>query len=459
MAGPQRVILLELNELTPPLMFRFMEQGRLPAFRRLHDESRVFVTDAAESGLDLNPWIQWVTVHTGLPLAEHGVRLLGEGGRVAGRTLADRVSAAGLPVWQCGSMNVRPGPELKGVFLPDPWATDALPSPAELEPFFRFVQHHVAEHTNPDESFGGRELVSFLRFMAGHGLSAATTLAIARQLFRERRAPVAWQRVAILDLLQWDVFRWYRRELRPSFASFFSNCVAHLQHTHWREMEPERFSLQPSPEERLRYADAIRWGYEQTDELVARFLDGLEPDTTLIFCSALSQQPDVAWEESGGKLFYRPREIGPLAAFAGVTAPHRFSPVMSEEFWLEFEDEAGARQGEAALAALGVAGESAFRVDRTGRELYVGCAIHHVLPEGARLESASGAARGFFELLYLADSVKSGVHHPDGLLWIRTPDRRHVEHAEKAPLTAIAPTVLSLLGIDVPEEMAEKPLV
>ena len=97
------VILLELNELTPSLLFRFMEEGRLPHFRRLYDASKVFTTDAEEEGLDLNPWVQWVTVHTGLPLVEHGVRLLGEGSHLEAPGLADRVSAAGLPVWLCGS--------------------------------------------------------------------------------------------------------------------------------------------------------------------------------------------------------------------------------------------------------------------------------------------------------------------------------------------------------------------
>ena len=157
MSGSPRVILLELNELTPTLIFRFMAEGRLPHFQRLHDEAKVFTSDAEETGLDLNPWVQWVTVHTGLRLAEHGVELLGEGGRMAGQGVADVVSEAGLPVWLCGSMNVRTGKELNGAALPDPWATDARPRPAELEPYFRFVQHHVSEHTNPDSRFGARE--------------------------------------------------------------------------------------------------------------------------------------------------------------------------------------------------------------------------------------------------------------------------------------------------------------
>jgi len=51
-------IVLELNELTPTLMWRFMSEGRLPNFSRLFEESHAFITDAGEDPPRLEPWIQ-----------------------------------------------------------------------------------------------------------------------------------------------------------------------------------------------------------------------------------------------------------------------------------------------------------------------------------------------------------------------------------------------------------------
>lgn len=460
MARRAPVILLEFNELTPSLMFRLMHEGELPNFQRLYREAQVYVTDAQEQGMNLNPWVQWVSVHSGLPAAEHGVFLLGEGGKLAAPGIGDLVSAAGLRVWLCGSMNVRLRPPVNGAFLPDPWATDARPEPAELEPYFRFVRHHVQEHTNPEGRLGVAEYAAFVGFMLAHGLSRSTAWAIARQLLRERSGRFAWKRVAILDRLQWDVFRWYQRRLRPQFATFFLNSVAHLQHTHWREMEPEKFTLKPSPDERAEFEDAVRFGYRENDRLIGRFLDLAGSDATLIFCTALSQQPDLRFEGTDGKRFYRPRDFEQLTAFAGIADPHRCAPVMSEEFWLEFASEAEARAGEAALRALEVDGDAAFTVSRRGTDVYAGCRLHGSVPADAKLTHAqTGASAPFFSLLYQAETLKSGMHHPDGLLWIRTPERTHAEHADKAPLTAIAPTVLSLLGVPRPERMRAKPLL
>src|SRR5262249_44887897 len=79
---PARLILIEFNELCPHLLRRFMDRSLLPNFRRFHDSSLVCTTDAGESEPNLEPWIQWPTVHSGLPFAEHRVFHLGDGRRL-----------------------------------------------------------------------------------------------------------------------------------------------------------------------------------------------------------------------------------------------------------------------------------------------------------------------------------------------------------------------------------------
>ena len=75
----QNVILLEFNELSPTLMNRFINQGHLPNFKRFSEESAIYLTEAAERAPYLDPWIQWVTVHTGLDFNEHHIERLNEG--------------------------------------------------------------------------------------------------------------------------------------------------------------------------------------------------------------------------------------------------------------------------------------------------------------------------------------------------------------------------------------------
>lgn len=454
--GP--VILLEFNELTPSLVERFMGEGKLPNFKRFYQEAKAYITDAQEAQDKLNPWIQWVTVHSGMSFAEHGVFHLGDGHKLAQKCVWDIVSDADLPVWVCGSMNPRFDTPLNGYLLPDPWTTTVKPYPEELTPYYRFVQRNVQEHTNTHIPLSPGDYASFGKFMVTHGLSASTVRSIAQQLVRERLGGSHWKRAVLLDRLQWDVFRFYYQTLNPAFATFFLNSTAHLQHKYWRHMEPEHFTIKPTREEQAEYETAILFGYQEMDKLLARFMDLAGDNATLVLCTALGQQPCLSYEDSGGKTFYRPRSFDDVLRFAGVTVSCEVSPVMSEQFHLIFENGRDAEQAEGQLRALRVEDTPAMLVSREGSTIFSGCKIYRPLTKDALLHAGSGRAGPFFDLFYQGDGIKSGMHHPDGFLWIRGRDRGHQAFAQKVPLRSVAPTVLAMFGLTAPAYMTAPPL-
>ncbi len=70
-----------------------------------------------------------------------------------------------------------------------------------------------------------------------------------------------------------------------------------------------------------------------------------------------------------------------------------------------------------------------------------------------------GRSVRFNDVFYVVkDSLKSGMHHPDGMLWIRMPDREHSASSEKVPLTAVAPTIMNILGLEAAPFMHAAPL-
>jgi hypothetical protein len=450
-----RMIVLELNELTPSLMQRFMSEGKLPNFSRLYHQADVYTTTAEERPPNLDPWIQWVTVHTGLNFRDHGLQRLNEGHTLKVPRIWDLMSENGKRVWICGSMNVGASRPPGGAVMPDPWTTSVRPYPEALQPYFTFVQRQVMEHTRDRSPFGSRDFLRFLQFMAKHGLSANTIGAVGRQLIEEHRGGGRWKRAALLDRLQFDVFSWYYRRLRPHFATFFLNSTAHYQHLHWREMDPSAFTAQPTEAQRRMYRDAIEYGYRQMDRLVGRAFNLADAKTTIVMATALSQQPCLMFEEHGGKFFYRPVDFGRLTSFAGIGDRYTVSPVMAHQFHLYFETEAAAERAVEHLTRVRYQDRQALAVGRNGSGIFVGCRIYEPLPRDARLTLGSGAGdASFFDLFYQVDGVKSGMHHPDGMLWIRTPARRHAVHTRHVPLAAVAPTILEHFGLPRPSYMS-----
>ncbi len=455
------VIFLEFNELSPSLMQQFIQEGKLPNFKRFYEESEVYVTDAEEKPPLLEPWIQWVTVHSGIPYSEHQVFLLDEGHKLKSKCIWDVLSDAGLRIWVCGSMNVTYNSPLNGYIMPDFWSTKIAPNSDELLPYFNFVQKQVQEHTNNSIPFSQVDYLNFLGFMISHGLSISTIGAIIQQLVQEKKtSKYRWQRATIADKLQFDLFCWYYRKFKPHFSTFFLNSTAHFQHMYWRNMEPDKFDVKPSAQEQMEYEDAVLLGYKEMDKLIGNFLKLADNNTTLILNTALSQQPCLTYEVTGGKRLYRPRKFENLLNFAGIKSAYVCTPVMAEEFFIRFENEQDAVEAEQHLAALEVDKQPVMRLKRKGSEIFAGCGIFGQLPNNATLYIATKEhSISFFNIFYQIEDIKSGMHHPDGILWIRKPSREHSIHQDKVSLLSIAPTILEIFQVSKPDFMKGTVLV
>jgi hypothetical protein len=447
---PARLILIEFNELCPHLLRRFIDGGLLPNFRAFYESSAVFTSDAGEEPPNLEPWIQWPTVHSGLPYAEHGVFHLGDGRRLPVKCLAEVLSDAGVPVGVFGSMNVNYG-RLNGYVVPDPWDRQGAAHPEWVQPFYRTVARQVQESSR--EGLGSSaELLAFGRFLATHGLTAGTAAAVVAQLARERLdGGLRWRRAMLLDRIQYDVFRCLNRRLGVRFATFFCNSTAHFQHYHWRNMEPERFPVPPPAGDHPSLRDAIPEGYRAMDRLLGRFLRDY-PDAVLVLCTALSQQP---WVETT-KCTFRPRQFEAFLEFAGVGVGAAVKPVMAEQFHVECPSAEEAARTETRFRELAVGGEPLMTVKREGTGVFAGCRINDPAVVDRPVTRPDGARRRFDDLFYMIHTMRSGRHHPDGVLWFRT--GRHRVAPEKVPLTDVAPTVLAHFGVAAPAHMRGRPL-
>jgi hypothetical protein len=450
----KRVIALEFNELTPSLMERWIDEGRLPGFARLRRESHVYVTDAEEQPPYLEPWIQWITVHTGLPYAQHRVFDLGDGHKLDAPRLWDLVSGSGRRVWVCGSMNAgMRGRELNGCILPDPWATGFEPfPPGRFDAFFDLIRTYVQDYASDDVRVGTLDYARFAGFMVANGLSPATVKKTLAQLASERGGRNKWKRAMVLDRLMWDLFRSQWRAAQPHYSTLFLNSTAHLQHYHWRNMDPDAFSIKPTPQEQAQYRDAIFEGYRAMDALVQEALDLVEgSDTSLVLVTALGQQPLLRYENEGGKQVFKPRDPLAVLRWAGFDEPARYAPVMAEQYHHYLDSEAAAERAQQRLESLRLGEQPLMSVRRDGCELFVSCATTHEPPADAQVLAPAGArSMPFHALMFAVQGLKSGGHHPHGMLWIRTPQRTH--HVEPAPvsLRRVAPTLATLAGLPAP---------
>ena len=113
-----------------------MDQGKLPNFTALYNSSQIFTSIADVSEPEyLEPWIQWYSIHTGLPYDEHKVFYLTDGPKADHSDVWRRLAGLGKSVMNCGSMNARALAGTGVFYLPDPWCNNEPAWPTEIEIF------------------------------------------------------------------------------------------------------------------------------------------------------------------------------------------------------------------------------------------------------------------------------------------------------------------------------------
>jgi hypothetical protein len=442
----RRVILIEYNELCPPLLDRWMAAGDLPNFKKFYDQSQVFITAADDSGeMVLEPWIQWYSIHTGLPYREHHVFHLTDGAQAGHADVWRILHEHGKQVWNCGSMNCRGFSFPGSAFLPDPWSTTELSYPPEIEKARRFISYNVQQYTNPTAASAWRSTADFVSFMASHGLRSTTAAAILRQIASElyENGSTKWRRAALLDKIQFDLFRHYYIKLRPDFSTFFVNSTAHLQHAYWRHMEPEKFAVHPAPQEIDRYKDAIFYGYREMDRLLGEFLVLAADDVQLILATAFSQQPwphdDATFNQ--GVCFYKLRHAEEFLSSLEIF-PDKLLPVMTPRYMAYFENELAVADAKEKLSHITLNGDDVIGFTSSEpRTLVFANKIRHPVSEESRIQFGErDKSIDFYDAFFKIEEIRNTEHHPDGYLWIKTGEHR--KHPAKASILDILPTIL-----------------
>ena len=75
---PKKVLFLEFNEITWSLIDLLIAAGKLPNFERLKGEGAWGSPVSVDLEPHLDPWVTWVTVHTGVDRDVHGATVLGQ---------------------------------------------------------------------------------------------------------------------------------------------------------------------------------------------------------------------------------------------------------------------------------------------------------------------------------------------------------------------------------------------
>jgi hypothetical protein len=380
---------------------------------------------------------------------------------VTGPRIWELVADAGKSIGVFGSiMSWPPRKDVRGFWVPSTFSPGPETVPAELRPVQELNLSATRAHTPLAGEKSPAKLTQVLR-LKKLGLRFSTLARIAAFFLRTRVRPHRkWEKVSLQPLLNLDFFEKLYRRHRPDFATFHSNHVAHYQHRYWRAADPEPFLTKPSDEERRTYGAAVEYSYRVADELLARTWALADKDTVVIVASGLGQQPYVVEEFKEGRQVVRIRDIQQIIELCGVTGHCTPLSMMAPQWNLTIPDAAKRAQAEHVLSTAWYREPAVrlFAFTTVGDTINVNVFQKNLKP--LDLDAICGFPAAGDKTFRLGEicaaqdpTPKQGYHDPVGFVAINGPGIRAGGTLEDCSNLDFAPSILSLLGLPVPDYM------
>lgn len=408
MAKP-KLIVLALNEINFDVVARYAERELLPGFKKLMECFRSIETFAEDQYTQLEPWIQWVSVHTGKPFKEHGVFRLGDMAYNEIPQLFELLEKRGLKVGAVSPMNARNDLKQPAYFIPDPWTCTTSDGSPFSERLTRMLRQTVND--NSQGKISARSLTTLVEAVV-RTLHPSTTPRLLKLVAASRGR--AWLKSLVLDQLIHMIHLSLLRRTQPDVSFVFFNAGAHIQH-HYFFNSPHSGVVTKNPDWYApKDADPIRDMLFVYDEMLQDYLAKASSGTRLMVATGLSQIP---YDKT--KFYYRLTDHAAFFKRIGVDC-QRVLPRMTRDVELVFNDRESAEACIAKLSAVVMEHDSTplfTEIEDRGNSIFATLTYPREIKQSARVLFAGGVIEDFSSMVTFV-AIKNGMHSTKGYAFV-----------------------------------------
>jgi hypothetical protein len=401
------MLLIELNEFNGDLLRSVAQAHRLEHVEKVLNwhHARTWTCDEYETGF-LEPWVQWVSVHTGVPSSQHGVKNLGDVPNLAEGQIWERWSQRGLSSIVWGVMNGdRRNAKHCRIFIPDPWTFSESAYPENLQGLIALPRYLAKNYLDFSKLTALRKgyglLKTLIRSMKFSDFIDGLRI-VRRGIVRFGPTNVVF--IAFFEYLSTMAFIRAVERNRPDAAIIFINMLAHVQHHYWKNRDG-------------RACPQIEFAATVVDEILGKIFSrckGLVGNDDFAVMNALSQNCTI---DEAPWILYRPNNHASLVSFLGIKAD-RVEPLMTYDAHVFFKTADDARDGAKILEAAQIGDHRLFFVEpdtRDSLKLFYRVEIHDPVPADATFTCREKLAR--FSDHFTAIVQRTGKHSQVGDLY------------------------------------------
>jgi hypothetical protein len=412
-----KIMQIELNEVSKKIVDKLIKNGRLKNFKYLNENFSCVTTSSRDCYENIEPWIQWVSAHTGKKFEDHQVFHLGDAEKLqysqVWEVLADNEMDSAI----IGSMNAKKGRMKTGIFFPDPWAKDGKTHPTDLQPLWDLVASKVQTHAT--SKISPRDIFSGLKLCLGYRVPISMCFKLGYQTILQKINPKKkWRMPALFDELLSHIFMTILKRTDYSYYTLFLNACAHYQHHYWRDFDKSEFRKDiNSPDIDLK-DDPVSYGYTIYDKILGKLLKYIESneDVALIIATAFTQEPYTDMEHQGGMNYYRLNNHDDFLNSFNIQGLDAY-PMMSRDWQIGAINESDLVNIKSILEDITVNSEKVFSININGPlSIFISTAITRKVNKGEEVFYKDKSLGAFYSL-FTNIAIKSGHHIADGTLW------------------------------------------
>ena len=402
-----KTILLGLNELNFDYIKFYVNQGLLPNFKKIFEIQPPIETISEKEYKLLEPWVQWVTIHTGKSFKEHNVFRLGD--IVNNPELSqifEELEAEGLSVSAVSPFNAENRLKNPTFFVPDPWTKTEASGNWVVKALYQAV--HQSVNDNAKSKLNLKTI-----FSLGLGLLLYVPLSrwshYLKTVFNFNKPG---SKAIILDSLLADVHLTLWKKNKPDFSNLFLNSGAHIQHHYLFNSKAYQGDLKNPEWYCPKDYDPLIHILSEYDKQIGRLLK--QKDVKIIIATGLHQQPHEHLT-----FYWRLKEHVKFAKMIGIKNFTEILPRMSRDFLIKFNNEPDASDAENLLNSFYASKDDIkiFEVDNRGTSLFIELVYPNDIDESDSIYSKESKFKLDSFKSYLAFvAIKNGEHSGIGYL-------------------------------------------
>jgi len=433
---PKKLVLLELNEINFDVagLYFSLSNDKFNYLSKVCG-SGLFRTSSESDYEELEPWIQWASVHTGLTYQEHGIFRLGDIVKTDKPQFFELIENGGYKVGSISAMNADNRLKDPAYFIPDPWTK----TPSDGSFWSRLLVDAVSQTVNDNSQAkitfksAAQILLALLRFARPKHY-----FRYFNYVFWSRKKP--WFKALFLDLLLHDIHWGLFKNKKPDFSTLFLNAGAHIQHHYFFNAKPIRHALTiKNPTWYIqKNSDPLSDALELYNLICGEFLD--RKDIELIIATGLSQKP-----YDRVKFYYRLKSHKDFLNQIGVSFSAVY-PRMTRDFLVEFSSELDAAEAEAILKNIFIEtdGSPLFgMIENRGRSLFVTLTYSNEIDGKTRFVINKQVIVLQTHVVFVA--IKNGMHQAEGFAYF-TPGVDKYAPESGTHVSEIGKSILSYFG-------------